>query len=74
MTTGNTVDTADLVVLGGYYGTGGRGGTCSVFLLGCHDPVRDEWRTVTKVGNGFTDTQLDELNMTLVKTMKKTEI
>lgn len=73
MTTGNTVDTADLVVLGGYYGTGGRGGTCSVFLLGCHDPARDEWRTVTKVGNGFTDTQLDELNMTLVKTMKKTD-
>ena len=73
MTTGNTVDTADLVVLGGYYGTGGKGGTCSVFLLGCHDQARDEWRTVTKVGNGFTDAELEELNNTLVKTMRKTE-
>ena len=39
-------DTADLVVLGAYYGTGKKGGLMSVFLLGCYDPETDKWYTV----------------------------
>ena len=30
-------DSADLVVLGGWYGTGQKGGLISIFLMGCQD-------------------------------------
>lgn len=43
---GTMADTADLVVLGAYYGTGKKGGLMSVFLLGCYDPKKDRWCTV----------------------------
>lgn len=43
---GTMADTADLVVLGAYYGTGKKGGLMSVFLLGCYDPQTDHWCTV----------------------------
>ena len=46
-------DSADLVVLGGYLGTGNKGGKCSVYLMGCHCPASDLWKTVCKVGNGY---------------------
>ena len=40
---GAMADSADLVCLGGYYGTGRRavasGGMVSVFLMGCYDKV-----------------------------------
>jgi DNA ligase-3 len=43
---GTMADTADLVVLGAYYGTGKKGGLMSVFLLGCYDQQTDRWYTV----------------------------
>ena len=46
---GAMADSADLVVLGGWYGTGNKGGLISIFLMGCHDQFADRWRTVTKV-------------------------
>ena len=46
-------DSADLVVLGGYLGTGNKGGMCSVFLMGCYCPASKMWKTVCKVGNGY---------------------
>ena len=49
---GAMADSADLVVLGGYLGTGNKGGMCSIFLMGCLDPVTNTWKTVCKVGNG----------------------
>ena len=45
---GALADTADLVVLGAYYGTGSKGGIMSIFLMGCRDG-KDKWRTVCKV-------------------------
>ena len=42
-------DTADLVVLGAYYGSGNKGGLMSVFLMGSLDPVSNKWKTVCKV-------------------------
>ena len=45
-------DSADLVVLGGYLGTGNKGGMCSIFLMGCFCPASNSWKTVCKVGNG----------------------
>ena len=50
---GAMADSADLVVLGGYLGTGNKGGMCSVFLMGCYCPTSDMWKTVCKVGNGY---------------------
>ncbi|XP_014214879.1 DNA ligase 3 [Copidosoma floridanum] len=62
---GNMADSADLVVLGAWYGTGKKGGIMSVFLMGCHDPDKDVWLTVTKVHGGHDDATLAELQTTL---------
>ncbi|EGD81001.1 ligase III [Salpingoeca rosetta] len=61
---GALADTADLVVLGAYYGTGTKGGIMSVFLMGCQDS-KGKWRTVCKVGNGHTDAALEKINREL---------
>nr|XP_039250654.1 DNA ligase 3-like isoform X2 [Styela clava] len=62
---GAMADTADLVVLGAYIGTGSKGGLMSVFLMGVHDPHTDRWKTVTKVGNGHDDQTIDKINKEL---------
>lgn len=54
-------DTADLVVLGAYYGTGSKGGMKSTFLMGCLNEKTQKWHTVTKVANGFDDKTLLKL-------------
>lgn len=58
-------DTADLVVLGAYYGTGSRGGMKSIFLMGCLDEETQKWHTVTKVANGFDDKTLERLQKSI---------
>lgn len=62
---GSMADTADLVVLGAYHGTGNKGGLMSVFLTGVYDPMTKKWCTVSKVGNGFDDKTLDRLQTEL---------
>jgi DNA ligase 3 len=62
---GSMADTADLVCLGAYYGTGNKGGLMSVFLMGVYNEKKDCWQTVTKVGNGFDDKTLDKLQKEL---------
>lgn len=55
---GSMADSADLCVMGAYYGSGDKGGLLSTLLLG----VRDEdgnFRTVCKCGNGMSDLELD---------------
>ena len=42
-------DSADLVVLGAYFGTGDKGGLKSVFLMGCFDNESKQFKTVCKV-------------------------
>ncbi|CAF0902160.1 unnamed protein product [Rotaria sp. Silwood1] len=68
---GTMADTADLVVLGAYYGTGKKGGLMSVFLLGCYDPKTVQWYTVAKCGNGFDDATLEKLQHELKPNMTK---
>jgi hypothetical protein len=47
---GSMADTADLVVLGGFYGTGNKGGKVSVFLCGVFDKASSQWKTVSGGG------------------------
>lgn len=62
---GAMADTADLVVLGAWFGTGNKGGIMSSFLMGCYDPIIKQWVTVTKVHGGHDDETLDKLQTEL---------
>ena len=62
---GAMADTADLVVLGAWYGTGKKGGKMSVFLMGCYDECINKWCTVTKVHSGHDDAALERLQTEL---------
>lgn len=37
----------------------------SVFLMGCYDPKKDRYCTVTKCGNGHDDATIDKINKEL---------
>lgn len=49
---GAMADSADLIVLGAWYGTGQKGGMMSVFLMGCYNEKTKRFCTVTKVHTG----------------------
>jgi DNA ligase-1 len=58
-----------LVIVGAFYGKGKRAGTYGTFLLAAYNPDEDIFKTVTKVGTGFTDADLEKLP-TLLNTHK----
>ncbi|KAL4660573.1 DNA ligase 3 [Arapaima gigas] len=58
---GAMADSADLVVLGAFYGKGSNGGIMSSFLMGCYDPTSKNWCTVTKCSGGYDDATLARL-------------
>ena len=60
-------DTVDLVVVGAFHGRGKRAGKYGAFLLAAYDPDKDTFETVTKVGTGFTDADLEKLPKMLKK-------
>lgn len=55
------VEPVDLVVVGAFYGKGRRAGTYGVLLGAVYDPKEDVFKTVCKVGSGFTDEDLAKL-------------
>ncbi len=55
------IDTVDLVAVGGFYGRGRRGGKIGTLLMAAYDPETDTFKTVCKVGSGFTDEDLDRM-------------
>ena len=54
-------DTVDLVVVGGFYGRGKRGGNYGALLLAAYDIDNGKFQTVCKCGSGFTDSDLRDL-------------
>ena len=60
-------DTVDLVIVGALHGRGKRAGTYGTFLLAAYNPETDTFDTVTKVGTGFTDADLEKLPKLLNK-------
>jgi DNA ligase-1 len=54
-------DTLDLVIVGALYGRGRRAGMYGALLLAAYDHKSDVFRTLSKVGTGFTDKSLKEL-------------
>ncbi|UCD45053.1 MAG: ATP-dependent DNA ligase, partial [Candidatus Bathyarchaeota archaeon] len=52
------VDPVDLVIVGAFHGRGRRAGSYGALLAAAYDPEEDMFRTVCKVGTGFTDEHL----------------
>ena len=59
------IDSVDLVIVGAFYGRGRRAGLFGTVLLAAYDPQNDVFKTVCKVGTGFTDQDLAEMNKML---------
>ena len=62
---GALADSADLIVLGAYKGSGKYGGKKSIFLMGTFDEQSGDFKTVCKAHNGLTDDQIDEFSESL---------
>ncbi len=60
-------DTLDLVVVGAFYGKGQRAGYFGSLLMACYDPETDQFKTVCKVGTGFTEDDFKKLDEILSK-------
>ena len=54
-------DHVDLVVIGALYGRGRRAGNYGALLVAAFDSEQDMYRSVCKVGSGFTDENLLEM-------------
>eukprot|EP01083_Nonionella_stella_P144516 451356_1 len=62
---GAMADSADLVVLGAYKGSGRHGGLYSTFLMGTLNTNTSVFCTVCKVHNGLSDQQIEDYTKTL---------
>jgi len=54
-------DTVDLVAVGAFHGRGKRAGTYGALLMAVYDKKNDVFKTVCKLGSGFTDEDLAKL-------------
>ena len=52
-------DTIDLVVIGAFHGKGRRAGVYGTYLLAAYDGGRRMFPSVTKIGTGFSDADLE---------------
>ncbi|KIY95400.1 DNA ligase 1 [Monoraphidium neglectum] len=58
-------DTFDVVPIGGYYGKGKRSGLYGAYLLAVYDDATESYQTISKLGTGFSEEVLAELDATL---------
>ena len=54
-------DTFDLVSVGAFHGRGKRAGTYGALLMAVYNPENDQFETISKLGSGFTDEDLEKL-------------
>ena len=52
-------DTIDLVIIGAFHGRGRRAGVYGAYLLAAYDSKRKVFPSVTKIGTGFSDADLE---------------
>lgn len=52
-------DTIDLVIIGASYGKGRRTGVYGTYLLAAYDAAKKTYPSVTKIGTGFSDADLE---------------
>lgn len=55
------IEPVDLVVVGAFWGKGKRAGTYGALLMAAYSPEEDVFKTVCKMGSGFTDEELANL-------------
>jgi DNA ligase-1 len=55
------IEPVDLVAVGAFMGRGKRAGTYGALLMAVYDPKEDKYKTVCKMGSGFTDEDLGRL-------------
>ncbi|MDQ3835867.1 MAG: ATP-dependent DNA ligase [Thermoproteota archaeon] len=65
--TSDFADTLDLVIVGALHGRGRRAGKYGALLLASYDHKADMFRSVTKVGTGFTDVHIEQFYKELEK-------
>lgn len=58
---GKLSDTLDLVIVGAWLGKGRRAGTYGSLLAAVYNPDEDRFETLTKIGSGFSDEDLNEV-------------
>ncbi len=58
---GKLSDTLDLVIVGAWLGRGRRAGSYGSLLAAVYNPDEDRFETLTKVGSGFSDEDLNEV-------------
>ena len=66
------LDSFDLILLAAYYGKGKRKGVYGSFLMGCKNENGTDYRTVCKIGTGFSEQLLLEIYNSLSKNEMKT--
>jgi len=54
-------DTFDLVPVGAFHGRGKRAGTYGALLMAVYSPENGQFETISKLGSGFTDEDLEKL-------------
>ncbi|MGC8561888.1 MAG: ATP-dependent DNA ligase [Thermoplasmata archaeon] len=66
-------DTVDLVVVGAFGGQGKRSGGYGALLMAVYSREEDKFRTICKLGSGFSEEQLDNLPRMLKPYSMKTK-
>lgn len=60
-------DTIDVTVIGAHEGEGKRKGQLGSFLVAIRDVTHDRFQALTRVGSGYSEKTLDEINQKIVR-------